>query len=403
MRSLISGKIRRLALALTPVVALALIAMQPAHAQTFAVIHTFTGGADGATPLATPLLHNGNMYGTTIGGGLYANGAVYAVNFTSGVNTPLYSFTGTPDGADPIGGLIQDSSGNFYGVAYRGGANNFGTVFELSPAGEFTLLHTLAGAPSEGNGPAGTLVSDGLGDVFGTTYAGGNTKKWGTVFKCSTTGSFTTLKTFGSPQSIGALPRAGLHLQGGALYGTTVGGYYAGYGMYGGTIFVVGVAMPLYTFKGGTDGAQPMGGLIGDSQGNLYGTTSSGGDGSFGLGHGVVFKFNPTSGAPPTTLHTFTGPDGATPAAGLAWDSQHNMYGTTTQGGAHGYGTVFKLDSSGNNFTTLYSFTGGADGATPYAGVVVDGQGNVRGAASTGGLVAAPGGYGTLFVISPPL
>lgn len=396
MRSLISNKIGRFALALTPVVALALVAMQPADAQTFAVIHTFQGGADGATPLPTPLLHNGNMYGTTSGGGAYANGTVYAVNFTSGLNTPLYSFTGTPDGAGPVGGLIQDSLGNFYGVAYRGGANNFGTVFELSPAGAFTLLHSFAGPPSEGNGPAGTLLFDRLGNLFGTTYAGGDTRKWGTVFEYSATGSLTTLRVFAPG---GALPRAGLHLQGGVLYGTTIGGYATWYGMYGGTIFKVGVPTPLYTFTGGTDGAQPVGGLIGDSQGNLYGTASAGGDGNFGLGHGVVFKFNLASGVE-TVLHTFTGPDGAAPVAGLAWDSQHNMYGTTKLGGAHGYGTVFKLDSSGN-FTTLYSFTGGSDGATPYAGVVVDGQGNIRGAASTGGSAAAPGGYGTLFVITP--
>ena len=158
-----------------------------------------------------------------------------------------------------------------------------------------------------------------------------------------------------------------------ALYGTTTGGYASFYGMYGGTVFEAGVETPLYTFTGGPDGGQPMGGLIGDNQGNLYGTTVAGGDGSFGLGHGVIFKLNIASGME-TVLHTFTGPDGAAPAAALAWDSQHNIYGTTTLGGANGYGTVFKLDSSGN-FTTLYSFTGGSDGA--------------------------PGGYGTLFVISP--
>ena len=139
-----------------------------------------------------------------------------------------------------------------------------------------------------------------------------------------------------------------------ALYGTTTGGYASFYGMYGGTVFEAGVETPLYTFTGGPDGGQPMGGLIGDNQGNLYGTTVAGGDGSFGLGHGVIFKLNIASGME-TVLHTFTGPDGAAPAAALAWDSQHNMYGTTTLGGANGYGTVFKLDSSGN-FTTLYSF-----------------------------------------------
>jgi uncharacterized repeat protein (TIGR03803 family) len=345
--------------------------------------------------MATPLLYKGNICGTASGGGTHANGTVYELNFKSRLLTVLHSFIGAPDGADPIGGLVQDSIGNFYGVAYRGGANNFGTVFEQSLTGEFTLLHSFAGRPSEGIGPAGSLVLDPSGDLFGTTYNGGDTKGWGTVFEYSAT-VFTTLRTFDPG---GALPRAGLHLQEGKLYGTTSGGYGTWYGMYGGTVFEVGVSKPLYTFTGGTEGAQPMGGLIGDSQGNLYGTTAAGGQGSFGLGNGVVFKVNSASGEE-TVLHTFTGPDGSTPAAGLAWDSQGNLYGTATLGGAYGHGTVFKLDSSGN-FTTVHSFTGGSDGAKPYAGLAVDAKGNILGAASAGGSATAPGGYGTLFVISP--
>jgi len=191
-------------------------------------------------------------------------------------------------------------------------------------------------------------------------------------------------------------PSAGLYYQNGILYGTTCGG---GAHQYGGTIFQVGVQSALYTFTGGADGSQPFGGLVGDGLGNLYGTTSAGGTGNFGIGNGVVFQFNPASGRE-TVLHTFTGPDGSSPAAGLARDAQGNLYGTTTLGGASGYGTVFKLDPSGN-LTTLHNFTGGADGAKPYAGVIVDAQGNIWGAASVGGSAAAPAGYGTLFLITP--
>jgi uncharacterized repeat protein (TIGR03803 family) len=162
----------------------------------------------------------------------------------------------------------------------------------------------------------------------------------------------------------------------------------------------VGVQKALYTFTGGADGSQPLAGLIGDGMGNLYGTASSGGTGNFGSGYGVVFKFNLAT-SQLTTVHTFTGPDGGVPASALAWDSQGNLYGTTTIGGAYGYGTVFKIASAGGGLTTLYSFTGGADGGTPYAGVLVDAKDDIWGAASAGGSALPPGGFGTLFIISP--
>jgi uncharacterized repeat protein (TIGR03803 family) len=379
-------------LAATPVLALALMALQPAEAQIFTVLYTFQGGADGGTPLATPLEYNGYLVGTTIGGGVHGNGTVFALNFTTLKETVLHPFMGQPDGADPIGGLVQDSSGNFYGAAYRGGAENFGTLFEVTPKGVFTLLHSFSNPASGGSGPAGTLVRDPKGDLFGTTYVGGPNTGRGTVFEFSG-GNLTTLKNFAPG---GVLPRAGLLLEGGKLYGTTTGDDNE---LSAGAVYEVGLAAPLYSFTGGLDGGQPLGSLIGDTQGNLYGTASAGGSASFGLGNGVIFKVNITTGAE-TVLHTFTGPDGAVPAAALSVDSQGNMYGTTTLGGAHGYGTVFELDASGN-FTTLYSFEGGTDGATPYAGVVVDAAGRLWGAASTGGSSAAPGGYGTLFVITP--
>jgi len=386
---------RRSALAFAPVLGLALFGMLPASAQTFTVLCTFTGGADGGSPLDVPILYNGSLYGTTSGGGAHASGTVYALNFKTRGETVLHAFAGAPsDGADPLGGLVQDSHGNFYGTTYKGGAHNRGTLFEITPAGVLTLRHSFAGPPSQGSGPAGAPVFDPAGDLFGTTYVGGNRKGWGTVYEYSAGGTFTTGQSF-SPD--GALPRSGLYYQGGKLYGTTSGG---GARQYGGTVYEVGVQTALYTFSGATDGSQPLGVLIGDTQGNLYGTTSAGGNGNFGLGNGVVFKLNLATGQE-TVLHTFTGPDGSSPAAGLFPDSVGNLYGTTLHGGAYGYGTVFKLDPSGN-LTTLHSFTGGPDGASPYAGVLVDAKGNVFGAASAGGSATAPGGYGTLFIITPP-
>jgi len=368
-------------------------AMQPAEAQTFSVIYTFTGGADGATPFANLLLYQGVLYGTTSGGGAHNAGTVFQVNTTTHAETVLHSFVGGPtDGAAPFAGLILDSAGNFYGTTYSGGAHFFGTVFELPAGGGLTLLHSFKGPPTEGLGPAGTLVMDGAGDLYGTTYAGGSSVGWGTVFEITAGGTYKTGQSF-SPD--GALPRAGLILQDGKLYGTTYGG---GAQIYGGTVFQVNVTPPLYTFTGGADGSQPLASLIGDGLGNLYGTASDGGSGPFGEGHGVIFEVNIAAGQE-TVLYTFSGPDGSTPSGALIRDTEGNLYGTTRLGGAFGYGTVFKLGASGG-LTTLYSFTGGADGASPFAGLVSDGSGNLWGVTTAGGSAAALAGYGTVFAIT---
>lgn len=400
MRNRISQKLGRVALSAAAIAALSLAGMLPAHAQTYTVFYTFTGGTDGATPFDTPLVSNngnGNIYVTTHAGGAYSAGTVEEVNFKSRNHAVLHSFAGGPnDGAGPIAGLIQDTAGNLYGATYKGGAFNFGTVFELTLAGKLTLLHSFAGPPTEGLGPAGTPIFDPGGDIFGTTYQGGAAKGYGTVYEITAGGVYTTGQSFPADEG---LPRGGLNREGSVIFGTSVGSS-ATSPMYGGTIFKVGDLTPLYKFSGGADGAQPMAGVIGDGKGNLYGTTSGGGSASFGLGNGVIYTFNVET-AVETVLYTFSGADGAVPMAGLAFDTAGNLYGTTLLGGAWGYGTVFKFDTS-HNLTTIYSFTGGADGGNPDGGVVVDSTGNIWGSTSNGGSAPAPGGYGTLFVISPP-
>jgi uncharacterized repeat protein (TIGR03803 family) len=371
----------------------ALAAVQPAQTQTFSVIYTFIGGTEGATPLANLLLYQGVLYGATSGGGAHNAGTVFQVDTTTMAETVLHSFKGGPsDGAAPFAGLIRDQSGNLYGASYGGGAHLFGTVFKIPEAGGFTLMHSFKGPPSEGAGPAGTLVMDHAGNLYGTTYSGGDTEGYGTVFEITAGGDYMTGQSF-SPD--GALPRAGLLLVKSALYGTTFGGPAR---LYGGTVFEVGVTPPLYTFTGGADGSQPQASVISDGLGNLYGTASAGGTGSFGAGNGVVFEVNIATGQE-TVLYTFMGLDGADPAGSLVRDADGNLYGTTRLGGAFGYGTVFELDTLGN-LTTLYTFTGGADGASPFAGLVLDGSGNFWGVASAGGSAAAPGGFGTVFEIA---
>ncbi len=373
------------------VMSLGLLALaQSAGAQTFTPIYSFTGGADGGTPMATLLLNGTTLYGTTMGGGANSAGTVFTVDTSTHLENVLHSFSGgRADGAAPIAGVIRDAAGNLYGTTSGGGAHFFGTVYKIPAVGSYSLLHSFAGPPSEGSGPTGSLVMDHAGDIFGTTYTGGNSTGWGTVFEISAGGTYTTGKSF-SPD--GALPRSGLVLVNGSLYGTTYGG---GAHAFAGTIYEVAVTTALFTFTGGPDGSQPMDNLISDGAGNLYGTASAGGDGSFGAGHGTIFKFN-IAGGGITVLHTFTGPDGSTPAGSLVRDSAGNLYGTTMNGGANGHGTVFELDNL-NNFQTLYSFTGGSDGSGPVAGLVLDGSGNLWGVAAHGG----SSGYGTVFEINP--
>jgi len=178
---------------------------------------------------------------------------------------------------------------------------NYGAVFELTPGGDLLpLLHSFAGPPSEGSGPAGTPVFDTAGDLYGTTYGGGADAA-GTVYEISAAGVFSNTTSF--PSGAG-FPRAGLALVAGGFYGTTEGSSTQGVG---GTVYVVGGTAPIYTFTGGADGALPTGWVAGDGQGNLYGTTSGGGSASFGNGDGVIFRLNIASGVE-TVLHTFTGP-----------------------------------------------------------------------------------------------
>lgn len=358
---------------------------------SFNVVHTFMG-TDGARPFGNLLLNRGTLYGASSGGGAQNAGTVFQIVISSGSQNVLHSFGGGPqDGANPLFGLILDSIGNLYGTTFGGGAHNAGTLYEINFQGGFQLLHSFAGAPTEGADPAGTLVMDYAGNIYGTTYSGGRTQGWGTIFEWTAAKIYFTGQTF----STNAGPaRAGLLLTGGHLYGTTCGGNQP----YGGTVFQVGLKTPLYSFSGGADGAQPMARLIADNAGNLYGTAMAGGSGSFGNGHGVVFKINISTRAE-TVLHAFAGTDGATPTGSLVRDASGNLYGTTMWGGAFGFGTVFELTTSGS-LITLHSFTGSADGGNPFAGLIMDTSNNLWGVASAGGSSPAPGGNGVVFMIA---
>jgi uncharacterized repeat protein (TIGR03803 family) len=305
--------------------------------------------------------------------------------------TVLYTFTNTAQGWQPDAAPILDSAGNLYGTTQYGGtAGGYGTVYRLDTSGNEQVLYSFAGEP-DGEDPDGGLVADRSGNVYGNTLYGGTAGGYGTVFKFAHTGKLTLLHSFASNPD-GADPHGSLvgDLEGNG-YGTTqYGGTAGGYG----TVFKLdaqGNETLLHSFAGTPDGEDPEAGLVRDPEGNLYGTTVYGGTAG---GYGTVFRLSKAGTL--TLLHSFAGtPDGENPYAGLAGDSAGNGYGTTKYGGtAGGYGTVFKIDRTGH-FSLLHSFAGNPDGVNPVSPVVVDPAGNVYGTTFYGG----ESGYGSVFEI----
>ncbi len=299
-----------------------------------------------------------------------------AVSCSAGTESVLYFFKGgTTDGQDPGGGLIMDGAGNLYGTTAGGGTNGYGTVFTINAAGTESVVYSFKGGTTDGDSPFGQLVMDSAGNLYGTT-SGGGANGDGTVFKITAAGTESVLHSFVGGTTDGQQPIAGLVMDSaGNLYGTTsFGGENDD-----GTVFKIsagGTASILYSFKGGTtDGKVPDSGVIMDGAGNLYGTTSMGG----ANGDGTVYEIS--AAGTESILHSFDGypTDGQLPWAGLAMDNAGNLYGTTTEGGANDDGTVFKIDAAGAE-TVLYSFKGGTtDGQGPFSSLIIDGAGNLYG------------------------
>jgi uncharacterized repeat protein (TIGR03803 family) len=343
-------------------------------------LYSFKGGTDGSGPYDGLVRDGaGNLYGTTYRGGAFGSGAVFKVSAT-GTETVLHSFAGGADGANPYAGLIRDSVGNLYGTTLHGGTSSGGIAFRLDKLGNETVLYNFGAVPTDGTEPMAGLIRDAsTGNLYGTTYFGGASgAAQGTVFKLDTSGNETVLYSF-SGGNDGANPSASLFRDsGGNLYGTAQGGGALGSGVVF-KVDVTGTETVLHSFSGGADGGQPIAGLLRNA-GNFYATNLRGGSSS----GGVVFKL--TAKNQEVVLHNFTGApsDGSNSNATLIRDSLGNFYGTSEAGGAFGAGTIFKIDSAGNE-TILYSFTGGTDGANPYAGLIMDKSGNLYGTAQNGG------------------
>jgi uncharacterized repeat protein (TIGR03803 family) len=352
----------------------------------FISLYSFAGGSDGAHPRGNLVWgKDGNLYGTTAGGGQDGAGTVFNVN-PDGSLTSLYSFTGGNDGANPAP-LVLGSDASFFGIALGGGANSNGTAFKITSGGTLTTLYSFTGG-NDGAYPFAGLVWSSDGDFYGATYAGG-TNNNGTVFKITPGGAFTSLYSFPGTND-GASPDAAL-TQGtdGSFYGMTRGGRANGYA----TVFKItpnGTFTNLYSFTNGLVGQEPGGALALGSDGNFYGTTT----GTLSQGDGTVFKMTPNGTL--TVLYLFTnGYDGDYPEGALVEGMDGSFYGTASYGGSNNNGTVFKIGSNGT-LTTLYSFTGGNDGGWPETGLILGKDGNLYGTTYAGGT----NGDGTVFRIT---
>ncbi|HLZ40549.1 MAG TPA: choice-of-anchor tandem repeat GloVer-containing protein [Candidatus Sulfotelmatobacter sp.] len=303
----------------------------------YKVVYTFTGGADEGFPNNQLTWVGTTLFGVTSAAGAYSQGTIFEIDTTTGIEKTLYTFTGLADGGSPDCALVPDNVGNLYGTTFYGGANGGGTIFRFAPSnGNLTTLYAFKGG-TDGQYPFGRMARDASGNLYGATIEGG-ANNFGTIF--------------GLSQS--------------------------------------GVEKVLYTFLGWPvlDLYYPYADLIRDSAGNLYGGGTSG-----GLGNGAIFK---VSAAGEETIYNV--PSGtAGPSHGVVTDSAGNFYGTLAADG--NYGGVFKMDTSGN-YTILYTFTGGVDGASPEgADVIRDAQGNLYGTTDSGG---GQKKYGTVFELTFP-
>ncbi|MGC2110071.1 MAG: choice-of-anchor tandem repeat GloVer-containing protein [Candidatus Korobacteraceae bacterium] len=333
-------------------------------------LHNFNG-TDGSRPLYTGLVFDasGNLFGTTSRNGLYNGGTVYELspNGNGGwTEKVLYNFDGryrSTDGNSPEAGVIFGPDGNLYGTASGGGSYGGGIVFELVSNGHGgwteKKLHNF-GNGTDGSQPYSALIFDSDGNMYGTTMRGGNNESSGTVFEMS-------------PNGNGGWSEKKLHN---------------------------------FNPEVGHDGEFPQGQLVFDNDGNLFGTTPSGGAHQLGIDTcGMIFELSPNGdgGWTETKLHYFgAGTDGCLAYGGLVRDAEGNFYGTTLWGGSDpsSFGTAYELSPNGHGGwteTKLHNFGSGNDGAEPWSNLTFDGSGNLYGTTGGGGSYGA----GTVFELSP--
>jgi uncharacterized repeat protein (TIGR03803 family) len=333
---------------------------------TEVVLHGFSA-AQGTTSdgPSGPLIADGsgNWFGVSQSGGSRV-GTVYQLSPVAGggyAESEPFAFPSATliSGMQPTGSLLRDGAGNLYGATTFGGSGGWGVIYKLTPSAgggySESILYSFSGGTGDGGEPNGGLVMDNGGNLYGTTAVGGSFQQ-GIVFKLTPYGSDTYTMSI------------------------------------------------LYNFTGFADGGNPSDGVVIDSAGNLYGTSVS----TQGVFGGAVFKLSPgANGAyTETNLHVFRGDvaDGNGPVGGLVLDSSGMLYGTTKWGsypGGGGAGTVFRISTSGTNYAILHSFMTSSEGFNPLGRVLLDSAGNIYGTASTGGNANCVNGCGTIFKLSP--
>lgn len=372
-------------------------------------IYTFTGNDDGSFPHAGVIADaKGNLYGTTSNGGADHSGVVFELSppkkgETAWTQTTLYAFTGANDGGNPQAALTMDADGNLYGTTYGGGADGQGVAFKLSRRHgnwKYQTMWTFTGG-NDGGVPVGSLVLDQSGNLYGTTTQGG-TGVVGTVFELSSTDGKTwsenVLYNF-TGNNDGGEPMGNVLLgSDGAIYGTTAG---YGAGNYG-VVYRLsnGALTVLHAFQGGNDGEVPRDGLIQDVNGTLYGATAG-----FDNSYGNVFQIG-TDGGGYKVIFTVTGGQGFTgngPWATVSMGDDGTIYGTTYADGQSSFGEVFQLTPKPGKpwkAKVLYTFPGAADGQYSYAKPFIDKLGRIYG--TTYGTAGQFGFYpGTVWRIKP--
>lgn len=384
-----------------------------AHAQTFSVIHAFTGGINGTSPNAGVTIKGNALYGTTVGAGR-SYSTVYQLTHVGSnwFEIPL-SFLGIDVGYAAMARVVFGPDGHLYGTtsfAYTGS----GLVFDLIAPSSFcktaacywteNVLHLFTGPPDGAAPGRGDLIWDRQGNIYGTTSAGG-TANAGTVFqmtKSEDNWTETPVYSFLGGTSDGSVPFNGVVMDSnGNLFGTTLDGGMYGYGTVFELTYIPQVGWKetiLYNFTGGSDGSTPFAGLTLDGSGNLYGATGDGGMG----GGGTLFELAPSGNTYTfNLLYTFSGQPGGNcgPGGTLTTDSTGNLYGTTVCDGPSNVGNIFALANTENGwvYTSLHDFTGGNDGSKPISNVTIDTDGTLYGTASQGGA----NGAGTVWMIKP--
>jgi uncharacterized repeat protein (TIGR03803 family) len=370
----------------------------------FSTLASFNEYANGAFPQAGVIQgSDGYLYGTTLAGGTNAtsdaNGTVFKMS-TNGNLAWSYEFSSASgsagaNGLAPSAGLVQAGDGGLYGVTSSGGSQGFGTVFRITTNGVFSNLYAFSPSSGKGGIPQAPLCAGVDGFLYGTTTTNGAGNSSGSIFKISTNGG-SLVWSYALSNATGIVPLAGL-AQGldGSFYGTAS----QGGANDSGTIFRIsatGVFTNLYSFTGGADGGYPIGGLAQGPDGQLYGTTTEGGNPNVnnGQGYGSVFKIT-TNGSAFTLLLDFDGTNGGSPEGSLLLAGDGNFYGTANAGGVGSvfglnnlfppvYGTVFQLTTNGA-LTTLLSFDGNDDGAAPHSTLWQGTDGGLYGTTSEGG------------------